>query len=154
ADKLDQIPTQVQNIDVHSVFVAPPQIKPKTNGRELIHLANKFDAAARDAANRTLGQAGEEFVLRVEVDRLVFAGRRDLARQVTWVSSEIGDGLGYDIESFSDDGSTIFIEVKTTKGPISTPFYISENERRIAAEKKAAFRLYRVFSFNKNPQIY
>ena len=156
ADALDQTPAQISapNIDVQSVFVAPPQIKPKPSGRELIRLVNKFDAAVRDAANRSLGRAGEEFVLRVEVDRLVVAGRRDLAQQVAWVSSKIGDGLGYDIESFSEDGSKIFIEVKTTKGPINTPFYISENERWIAAEKKAAFRLYRVFSFSKSPQIY
>ena len=38
------------------------------------------------------------------------------------------------IESFVDDGTPIVIEIKTTKGPITTPFFVSENERRVAAE--------------------
>ena len=77
-----------------------------------------------------------------------------LAGKVAWVSQEVGDGLGYDIESFADDGSPIFIEVKTTKGPIDTPFFLSENERCVAAEKGSVFRLYRLFGFGNDPRIY
>jgi hypothetical protein len=77
-----------------------------------------------------------------------------LAAKVTWVAERFGDGLGYDIESFSDKGHPVFIEVKTTKGPITTPFFISENERRVAAEKGVAFRIYRLFGFGSNPKVY
>jgi hypothetical protein len=90
----------------------------------------------------------------VERHRLTAFGRGDLARKLAWVSQDIGDGLGYDIESFADDGSAIFIEVKTTKGPIDTPFFLRENERCVAAEKGSAFRLYRLFAFGNNPRIY
>ncbi|MBH9787848.1 DUF3883 domain-containing protein, partial [Clostridioides difficile] len=31
-----------------------------------------------------------------------------------------GDGAGYDIEATKEDGTSIFIEVKTTKGGINT----------------------------------
>lgn len=71
-----------------------------------------------------------------------------------WASEQIGDGLGYDIESFADDGSPLFIEVKTTRGPITTPFFVTENERRVAAEKGSAFLLYRLFEFGAEPRIY
>ncbi len=81
-----------------------------------------------------LGEDGEQFVLELERSRLEAAGQPELAEKVAWVSKEVGDGLGYDIESFEEDGHQIFIEVKTTKGPIDTPFYLTENERRVAAD--------------------
>jgi Protein NO VEIN, C-terminal len=114
----------------------------------------KFDPAARDAANRTLGIAGEDYVVQLERSRLERLGRNDLAAQVRWVAQQLGDGLGYDIESFSDDGSPIYIEVKTMKGSISAPFYISENERRAAVEKGRAFHIYRLFEFGTATKVY
>jgi hypothetical protein len=116
--------------------------------------SGKYDPAARDANNRALGRAGEEYVFHVEQSRLREMGRDDLAAKIAWVSEAVGDGLGYDIESFADDGTPLFIEVKTTKGPITTPFFVSENERRIAAEKGPAYRIYRLFGFGTDPKIY
>jgi hypothetical protein len=49
-------------------------------------------AAARDARNRDLGRAGEEFVVDFERSRLRRAGRSDLARDVRWVADLDGDG--------------------------------------------------------------
>ena len=80
----------------------------------------KYDPAVRDAANRALGEEGEDFVRRIESERLAGLGRADLAAEVRWVSQIVGDGLGYDIESFDADGSRIFIVVKSTRGPIGT----------------------------------
>ncbi|MBK8614733.1 MAG: hypothetical protein IPN85_15005 [Flavobacteriales bacterium] len=37
--------------------------------------------------------------------RLAAAGRADLAKEVEWVAKTQGDGLGYDIRSFSIDGA-------------------------------------------------
>ncbi|WP_083244697.1 MULTISPECIES: DUF3883 domain-containing protein [Lysinibacillus] len=36
-----------------------------------------------------------------------------------------GDGAGYDIEAIKKDGTSRYIEVKTTKGGINTSFMIS-----------------------------
>jgi len=88
------------------------------------------------------------------VQRLEVAGKAELAERVAWVSKDVGDGLGYDIESFEAGGQRIFIEVKTTKGPINTPFFLTENERRVAAEKADAYRLYRLFNFGTKPRIF
>src|ERR1700735_5095932 len=79
-----------------------------------------------DAANRKLGLAGEEFVVGTERERLLLARKGELAQKVTWVSNYQGDGLGYDIVSFTEAGAEIHIEVRTTKGSIGTPFFISE----------------------------
>jgi hypothetical protein len=143
-------------IDPKSVFVAPPSAAPKpVANRAIARIVRKFDPATRDAANRRLGNAGESFVLDVERARLIAIGRADLAAKVAWVSKDVGDGLGYDIESFADNnGQPIFIEVKTTRGSIETSFFLSENERRVAVEKGSAFRLYRVFGFDSDPKVY
>lgn len=139
--------------DPKSVFVSlpsPSQVRRSGNTRP----PRKTDFAAQDAANRKLGQTGEDFVMRLERARLKSAGRPDLAKKVSWESKDKGDGLGYDIVSFFEDGRRIFIEVKTTKGPITTPFFISDNEIKFAAEKGAAFRLYRLFNYGKGGRIY
>ena len=59
---------------------------------------------AIEAANRSLGAAGEEFVRRFEVPRLVRAGQDRLATRVERVSETPGDGLGYDVLSFETSG--------------------------------------------------
>lgn len=155
--RLDQVttPAAPSEIDLAAVFVDPPAPSSKSRtGRSIARIIKKFDPAARDAANRNLGEAGEEFVLGLERHRLIAAARRDLAERLTWVARKVGDGLGYDIQSFTDDGTSIFIEVKTTKGAIETAFFLTENERCVAAELGSAFRLYRLFGFGTKPQIY
>lgn len=120
-------------------------------------IARQHDIAARDARNRELGRAGEEFVYNLEQKRLVESGRADLAKLVVWVSRDIGDGLGYDIESFDLIGAECvktLIEVKTTKGPIECPFFVSANEILASTRNAAHARLYRVFHFGKQPKIY
>jgi Domain of unknown function (DUF3883) len=156
--KIEHAATNVPHpgpINLTSVFVSPPQPKKKApTARAIESIVKKFDPALRDAANQKLGTAGEEFVLRVERERLTASGKSNLAKKVAWVSKDVGDGLGYDIASYTDDGSQIYIEVKATKGAIDTPFFITENERRVATSKGPAFRLYRVFSYGKEPKIY
>jgi hypothetical protein len=114
----------------------------------------KTDQAKKDAANRKLGLHGELFVLEYEKARLSRVGRNDLAEKVEWVSQEIGDGLGYDILSFEEDGAKLHIEVKTTNGGKATAFYISANEFEVWSDKVESYRLYRVFRFAKGPKLF
>ena len=39
-----------------------------------------------------------------------------------------GDGAGYDIKSFDENGNIKYIEVKTTAGSLNTDFYMSPKE--------------------------
>jgi hypothetical protein len=120
----------------------------------LDRLVRKFDPAARDARNRSLGRQGEELIFEYERTHLRAHGRDDLARRVEWTSQERGDGAGYDIGSFSLDGRERLIEVKTTSGPARTPFFLSENERKFSEERPTAFRLVRLYDFAQLPSAF
>lgn len=121
---------------------------------EYNNIAIKFDVAARDARNRALGRAGERLVLLHEKTSLKMAQRHDLAKKVLWVSEKLGDGLGYDIESFLPDGRKRLIEVKTTNGWQYTPFHISLNELKVSRQKEDAWCLVRVWDFLRSPSAY
>ncbi|KZC74987.1 hypothetical protein AYR46_23430 [Sphingobium yanoikuyae] len=129
--------------------VDPPNlvVGEKTSTQPLERLVRKFDAAARDARNRSLGLRGEERAFHAERLRLSTAGREDLARKVRWVAQEDGDGAGYDIRSYSLDGGERLLEVKTTLGHARTPFYLSSNELAFSQERPDAFRLLRIYDF-------
>lgn len=111
-------------------------------------VARKFDVAARDARNRSLGRAGEQRVLAHERAALLGHGRDDLARRLRWVSEEDGDGAGYDILSFTPEGRERLIEVKTTNGWERTPFYITANELAVADAHRREWSLMRLYDFN------
>jgi hypothetical protein len=126
----------------------PPLALPNTPlPARLERLVRKFDPSERDFRNRALGKAGEALVFDFERARLAALDRADLARKVRWVSQEDGDGAGYDIHSFDPVGLDRLIEVKTTQGPRTTPFFLTRNERSLADERPDAFRLFRVYEF-------
>jgi hypothetical protein len=88
--------------DLGSAFDDPPEevVRPTPNKPWVTRQATRhIDFAERDARNRRLDRAG----------------RPDLAKRVDWVSENLGDGSGYDVESFDEaDGTPLRIEVKTT----------------------------------------
>jgi hypothetical protein len=135
---------------------SPPQPPPMSAAakRAFERVARKFDPALRDQLNRALGLAGEEHVYEHEQRKLFDAGRRDLARKVRWVSQADGDGLGYDVRSYEQDGRERWIEVKTTRGGNATPFYLTRNENEVAKERPDTFRLYRLYDFSKTPRLF
>jgi len=116
--------------------------------------AVRRDYLQREAQNRRLGEAGEEFALAFERWRLIELGAGQLAERVEHVSRTKGDGLGYDIHSFEFDGSERFIEVKTTSFGEQTPFFVSANEVRFAEARADRFRLYRMFDFRSAPRMF
>ena len=140
------------------LWIGPPPTQsnqpPPQELEQMLRIARKFDVAGRDERNRVLGRAGEELVLERERITLSGAGRRDLARQVRWVSDEDGDGAGYDIASFAPDGRPRLIEVKTTNGWERTPFYISRNELDVAEERRAEWVLFRLWNFSREPRAF
>jgi Domain of unknown function (DUF3883) len=73
---------------------------------------------------------------------------------VRWTSKEIGDGTGFDIESFDDQGKVMLIEVKTTNGWERTPFHISRNELAVADENRDSWHLYRIWNLVRDPKAF
>lgn len=120
---------------------------------EALHKASigRIDFPRVEAMKRALGLAGEKSTVEFERRRLQSLGRTDLANKVEHVALSLGDGLGYDVRSFNEDGSTRFIEVKTTRRAKEWPFYVSRNEVRFSIEEPANYYLYRLFQFG-NPK--
>jgi hypothetical protein len=147
---------QLEETSSSAVFVDPPTIVEAGQPipERLRRLVRKFDPVERDHRNRSLGKAGEAFVVDLERKRLAEADCADLARKVRWISEEEGDGAGYDILSFNPGGHERLIEVKTTNGAARTPFFLSRNECDLATERPEYWSIYRVHLFARKPRIF
>lgn len=139
-----------------TVVEPPPRSDPReghgvdTRSFRALRVPNR---AEQDAANRSLGLAGERFVLRLERMALEATGRSELAAKVRHVAVELGDGEEYDVLSYDSDGRPKHIEVKTTRGPAEADFFISENERAFARQAGTTYYLYRVHNFVETTQV-
>jgi hypothetical protein len=150
-------PAAVAPIDVfQAVEAKAPKISKKTAEPQFTPTfrAVKRDYLEREAINRSLGLAGEEFVVRFEQWRLQKAGQSKLAGRVEHVSVSRGDGLGYDVLSFEENGHERFIEVKTTSFGKETPFFVSRGEIALSDKAQGQFRLYRLYNFRTAPKFF
>lgn len=140
------------------LWIGPPptqrNAEPPAEIELMRRVASHFDAAGRDARNRSLGMAGEECVLASERATLRASGREDLADGIQWISQDVGDGAGYDILSFEPDGSERLLEVKTTNGWERTPFHISRNELEVAELRRESWHLIRLWDFSREPRAF
>jgi hypothetical protein len=157
AVEMPAVPGDSDNYD--GVLVTPPVLEriaePAPVGYPRTFTAiPKRDYLDREARNRSLGDAGEAFVISYERHRLVGRGRQRLADQVEHVSRTRGDGLGFDVLSFDDNGRERFIEVKTTSFGKATPFFLSSNELEFSEANATQYRLYRVFNFRQKPRLF
>lgn len=149
--------TAIAISDAASVWVSAP--KPAHISEAALPYTPNFSAARRDylaqeARNRSLGTAGELFVLDLEVRRLHSAGKKALSERVEHVSLSQGDGPGFDILSFEESGRERLIEVKTTAFGKLTPFYISRNELARSQADSTCYQLYRLFGFREKPRLF
>lgn len=108
----------------------------------------------REARNRSLGNAGELFVLNYERARLIAAGKEALAGHIEHTSRIRGDYEGYDILSFEESGAERLIEVKTTKYGVDTSFFVTRNEVETSERCAALYNVYRLFAFRQAPRLY
>jgi hypothetical protein len=144
-----EISNPAHSIGVLGQLMEVPAPAPKTSGQSTPQFKGKKNAdySIKDALDKKLGNDGELAVLAQEKEYLISIGRSDLADKVIHVSDVEGDGAGYDIRSFQADGKVKFIEVKTTRGGISTPFFMSINEVRFSELHSDCYALYRLFEF-------
>ncbi|MCK0769328.1 DUF3883 domain-containing protein [Chromohalobacter canadensis] len=138
---------------LEGVVVDPPQTTPQVRERQGGYVV-KRDYLAREARNRELGHAGECFVLAYERQRLMAEGTQKLAEAVEHVAATQGDGMGFDVRSFSSDGSERLIEVKTTAFAKECAFFLSPNELDCSGNNAARYYLYRLFNFRDQPRMF
>lgn len=146
-------PPRLASID--GVLVERPPVEPpRCVDEPRVPRIAKRDYLAIEAANRSLGFAGECFVLEFERLRLRGFGKSRLAGRVEHIAHTRGDGAGYDILSFEPDGRERHVEVKTTSYAAGTPFFVSVNELRFARANDASHALARVFDFRRQPRFF
>lgn len=146
-------------VDYSKLLVSPPSLRrvkePVTDrvfdaARHLI----RRDYLGMERENRSLGQAGEKFVVAYEKHRLSEIGSHDLVDRVEHVAVTRGDGLGFDVLSFDTRGREKYIEVKTTTFGMEAPFFLSRNELEFSKREARSFHLYRIFEFRRAPRMY
>lgn len=146
--------------DILASLVDPPTTDPHSSTYTSVAIGEGeqprlgADYLALESANRSLGAAGEEFVVKFEMARLINAGREKLAGRVERVATTRGDGLGYDVLSFDVSGRERFIEVKTTNYGSYTPFFVTRNEVTVSRRLADRFHLYRAFEFRRRPRLF
>lgn len=144
-----------QNTNVAMVAkITPERIKEREEKRK-IFTARKVDFKTLNNEHSALGDAGEIFALEWERTRLKeLSVSFDVTEEVIHFSRKYGDGAGYDILSRVDNNFEIrYIEVKTTKGGLDTPFYMSENERAFIEIYQKNALIYRVYNYDQDTNI-
>lgn len=157
ATKAVALPAETPLIDrFDAIRVEPPKLELTVQEEASYQppTPSKRDYLAQEARNRSLGHAGEAFVVQYERVRLERLGRSNLASRVEHTAAVRGDGAGYDVLSFEETGRERFIEVKTTAYSKDTPFFISDGELSFAKANGQAFRLYRLFEFRRQPRLF
>ena len=97
----------------------------------------------RSKESLKVGNAGEMAVLNYEKEKLREAGKTDLANKIIHESAA-GNKPGWDITSFDENGTKIFIEVKSSTGKTITSVDITDNEWKAASVHKDKYFLYLV----------
>jgi hypothetical protein len=124
----------------------PPEHKYKKSGQ-----INDWDLINK--SRQEIGLEGEQIVVMVEKYYLRSIGRQDLADKVRHIAREDGDGFGYDVLSFFENGTQKYIEVKSTKQNIHNPFYMSENELSFLKQNNTEAFIYRVLVDKEAPRL-
>jgi hypothetical protein len=143
--------------DILSVLQSKPNaptesVKAKEPTSPPLRLTTNY--VEREALNRSLGSAGEHFVLNFERARLIHAGKELLASRIEHTAVVKGDHEGYDVLSFEESGAERLIEVKTTKYGVQTPFFVTRNEVTKSELLASHYQLYRLFEFRSSPRLY
>ena len=133
---------------------SPAAMAAKTREPVVAPIRLPINYLEREARNRSLGLAGEIFVINYERARLIHAGRETLAGKVEHTSRVRGDYEGYDVLSYDAHGEEQLIEVKTTRYGASTPFYVTRNEVTTSERRSAAYHIYRLYDFRSAPRLY
>lgn len=95
-----------------------------------------------------IGLMGEELVMRYEKHALLSAGKPELANKIVHVAVDEGDGVGYDIRSYTPEGEVKYIEVKTTLGPKNARFFLTRNEYNFCQNNNGNYYIYRLYDLN------
>jgi len=104
------------------------------------------DYVAQHKRNKHIGYIGEEIVRLHELANCPPA----YIEKIVHSPSMEGDGLGFDILSYDENGSKKYIEVKATKGSVNQPFFISGTELERSKVEGKQYFLYRLYNVDED----
>jgi hypothetical protein len=154
ARSLDSVPAVDDILRALTDPPKPVELKNRAAMPRARYAVSPVNYLEREARNRSLGLAGEEFAINFERARLIVAGREALASKIEHVSKTKGDAAGFDVLSFEESGVPRLIEVKTTKYGVHTPFFVSRNELEVSKSEAKHYCLYRIFEFRVRPFLF
>lgn len=148
----EKVVSENKKLEGKLVVVRPPDGFTERLGTDTERFRRRYriDYARRERNNRELGLLGELSVIDFEKGYLNSIGKRGLAEKIRHVSKVEGEGAGYDILSYFENGEKKYIEVKTTEGNADNDFYLTHNELLFSKMNSENYFLYRVFNFDKN----
>lgn len=106
-----------------------------------------IDYLKLEELKQKIGNIGEEYVFIYEKQRLKKSGSK-YAELVDRTPAKDPKN-GFDILSFTENGTPIYIEVKSTIGDANTPFYITKNEKETANRIRnngGIYQIHRVYN--------
>ncbi len=145
---------EIKNIEVINLEILPcaENSKEKNSTATSSKTPYKPDYDSESKKQRAMGDRGEKIVLEYEQKKLIEVNRKDLSKKVCQISIE-DDSHGYDILSYSSDGTEIHIEVKATSSkPGALTCYLTENELR-TAKCDDKYHLYIVFNVQSSDPL-
>lgn len=105
--------------------------------------ARHIDFNTVNKNKKKLGTFGEMLIVKDEIEKLSELG---IEKEVEHVAITKGDGLGYDVVSYDENGKQVFIEVKTTSTNRIDSFYLSPKE--IEMSKESNYKIYRIYNLD------
>ena len=145
---LNDLKSEQQNL-AHSISVQTVLAKNLALVHQKVRLKGaQINFAKNNVENKLIGDLGELWVLEYEALKLKKFNQNKRIHEIEHTSKNIGDGTGFDIKSFDENGGTIFIEVKTTSGGLDAPFFITRNELEKSKQTSESYLLYRVYNFD------
>ena len=142
-------------IIIESTDSFTPQINVKLSSEltittEKLSFKGEFvNFAQNEIEYKRIGDLGELWVMKYEEVKLRKANKHNLINKIKHTSKDEGDGTGFDIQSFDNNGNKIFIEVKTTTGRKNSTFFVSRNELEKSIQEQGRYHLYRLYNYNE-----
>ena len=140
----DELENLVNNQGVNPIIKTdPPEHTKSYANRQRNFIGGETDWGKKQSLTKALGNAGEDFVYKLERKKLIDHEIENYAELV----QRKRDGEGYDILSADLNKNPIHIEVKTTARGKEEPFYFSLNEFEYLRLNPRNYFLYRLYNY-------
>ena len=150
-DELKTKNTIAGKIDYDIEFVNFEYLKRHEVSRKNSYRSRETDYERINRNKKDIGNRGEDAILKNEINKLKNLGLNELAEQVCICDN---DALGYDINSFDENGNEIHIEVKTNSNNKSyLDFYITDNELKHLIEEDNYY-IYYLYNIKGKPKCH